>query len=263
MRLVLLGLKQHQLSKKGGHGRLFLLPITHRVIGFEAMPSDTVHAVTLTCHPETPTDTVRGITARVSRTPGGKLAVTYILDGNLDHLRVPASRAPRIADRLWQHTCCEIFIAREGAPAYHEFNLSPSGEWGVYAFDGYRSRRADEPPAEGLAPEVAVRGTASMLELNAVIRLDRLSALHASAPLSLALSVVIEDRDGVLSYWALRHPPGRPDFHHVVAFSLALAAPTTPPARAGTPSPDALHRVSPAGKQAPRIPGKPSTGGER
>jgi hypothetical protein len=200
------------------------------MIGFEAMPSDTVHAVTLTCHPETPTDAVRGITARVSRTPGGKLAVTYVLDGNLDRLRVPAPRAPRIADRLWQHTCCEIFIAREGAPAYHEFNLSPSREWGAYAFDGYRSRREDAPPAEALAPEVAVRGNASMLELNAVIRLDRLSALHTSAPLSLALSVVIEDRDGVLSYWALRHPPGRPDFHHAEAFALQLAPPTTPAA---------------------------------
>ena len=227
------------------------------------MPSDTVHAVTLTCHPETPTDAVRGIAARVSRTPGGKLAVTYILDGNLDRLYVPAPRAPRIADRLWQHTCCEIFIAREGAPAYHEFNLSPSGEWGAYAFDGYRSRRADEPPAEALAPEVAVRGNASMLELDAVIRLDRLSELHTSAPLSLALSAVIENRDGVLSYWALRHPPGRPDFHHAEAFALALSAPTTPPARAGIPRPDALHRVSPARRHAPRNPGKPSTGGKR
>jgi len=186
------------------------------------MPPDPVHAVTLKCHPETPTDAVRGITARVSRTPRGKLAVTYILDGDLDRLRVPASRAPRVAGRLWEHTCCEIFIACKGMPAYYEFNLSPSGEWAAYAFNGYRSQRADEPHADGLAPEVNVRGTAGMLELDAVIRLDRLSAVHSSSPLSLALSAVIEDNDGDLSYWALRHPPGKPDFHHVEAFALHL-----------------------------------------
>jgi hypothetical protein len=194
------------------------------VIGFEAMPPDPVHTVTLTCHPETPTEAVRSIAARVSRTPGGKLAVNYVLDGDLDRLRVPAPRAPRIAGRLWEHTCCEIFIACKGKPAYYEFNLSPSGEWAAYAFDGYRSRRVGEPQVEGLAPEVAVRGTASRLELGAAICLDRLPALHSSAPLTLALSAVIEGSDGALSYWALRHPPGKPDFRHPEAFALGICA---------------------------------------
>lgn len=187
------------------------------------MPPDPVHAVTLTCHPGTPTDAVRGIAARVCRKPGGNLAVTYTLEGDLDRLRVPAPRAPRLASRLWQHTCCEIFIACKGAPAYHEFNLSPSGEWAAYAFDAYRAPRAGEWHAAELAPQFAVRGAASKLELDAVIRLDRLSALHPGAPLSLALSAVIEDSDGVLSYWALRHPLGAPDFHHPEAFALELA----------------------------------------
>jgi hypothetical protein len=126
-----------------------------------------------------------------------------------------------MADLLWQHTCCEIFIASKGMPTYYEFNLSPSGEWAAYAFDGYRSR-AGEACAEGLAPEVAVRGSAGMLELDAVIRLDRLSKLRSGAPLALALSAVVEDSDRALSYWALRHPPGKPDFHHPQAFALEL-----------------------------------------
>ena len=197
------------------------------------MPPAPVHTVTLTCHPETPTDTVRGIAARVASAPGAKLAVSYVLDGDLDRLRVPAPRAPRIADRLWQHTCCEIFIACKGMPAYYEFNLSPSGEWAVYAFDGYRQPHGDKPRAA--APEVAVRGGAGRMELDAVIRLDRLPALRPGSRLSLALSAVIEDRDGALSYWALRHPPGKPDFHHPEAFALDLDAPATPPARAVTP----------------------------
>lgn len=192
------------------------------MIGFEPMPPDTVHAVTLNCHPETPTDAVRGMAARVCRAPKGKLSVSFVLEGDLDRLRVPAPRAPSFASRLWQHTCCEIFIACKGMPAYYEFNLSPSGEWAAYAFDGYRSPRASEPDAEAVAPEVAIRSTAGNLELDAVIRLDRISAHHPIAPLSLALSAVVEDSDGALSYWALRHPPGKPDFHHPEAFALEL-----------------------------------------
>jgi hypothetical protein len=28
--------------------------------------------------------------------------------------------------------------------------------------------------------------------------------------------------DGVLSYWALQHPPGNSDFHHADAFALQI-----------------------------------------
>jgi hypothetical protein len=199
------------------------------------MPPDPVHAVTLTCHPETPTDAVRGIAARVSRKREGRLAVTYVLEGDLGRLRVPLRREPRIASELWRHTCCELFVACKGLPVYHEFNLSPSGEWAAYAFDGYRMPRAGDSSPAMPAPEVVVRDAACKLELDAVIHLDRIPALHSGAPLSLALSVVVEERGGALSYWALRHPAGKPDFHHPEAFALELAAPTTPPARAGTP----------------------------
>src|SRR5262245_38304712 len=187
------------------------------------MPSP-VRAVALTFHPDTPTEAVRGIAARVRRAPGSSLAVSYVVEGDLDRLRVPVPSTPRSANRLWQHTCCEIFIARKGLPAYHEFNLSPSGEWAQYAFDGYRKPRAAESGAPGPVPQVTVRGAAGRFELDAVIRLDRLSAAHARADLSLALSAVIEDSDGALSYWALRHAPGKPDFHHPQAFALELKA---------------------------------------
>jgi hypothetical protein len=197
------------------------------------MPSCLVHEVTLTCHPETPSGAVRGVGARVGRTPGGALAVTYVFEGDLDRVRVPLRLPPRVAGRLWQHTCCEIFIARKGLPAYHEFNFSTSSEWAAYTFKGYRDGApfVDESNAEELIPHVAVRGAARKLELEALIRLDRLSPMHLDATLSLALSAVVEDQDGTLSYWALRHPPGKPDFHHADAFALELARTDTSPAR--------------------------------
>jgi len=45
------------------------------------------------------------------------------------------------------------------------------------------------------------------------------------ATTKLGLSAVIEEADGTKSFWALAHPPGRPDFHHPDCFALTLGAP--------------------------------------
>jgi hypothetical protein len=179
-----------------------------------------VHDVPLICHPESRSKAVRGIRARVSRTADGILAVRYRLEGDLDRLRIPSPRAPRLVERLWQHTCCEMFVARAGLPAYHELNFAPSGEWAAYAFVRYRD--GGILVDEALNPEIAVRTTAEQLELDARVCLDRFSPAHGGVRLALGLSAVIEDDSGTLSYWALRHPPGRPDFHHPDAFALEL-----------------------------------------
>ena len=185
------------------------------------MPLDSEHAIALACHSGAFTDAVRGLAARVRR-KSEELAVTYVVDGDIGRLRVPAQRPSRPAHELWRHTCCEVFVARQGLLAYHEINLSPSGEWAAYAFDGYRTPRMGGANRIELAPHVSIRSSASRLELDAVIRLDRLEASYVHAPLSLALSAVIEDSAGALSYWALRHPAGKPDFHHPQAFALEL-----------------------------------------
>lgn len=188
------------------------------------MPSALAQTATLAAHPAAPTDAVRGIDVRVARMPGGMLAVTYVIDADLARLRVPGPRPPRLADKLWEHTCCEIFVARKGMPGYHEFNFAPSGEWAAYAFECYRERAplSDEAGAEHLDPQIIVRDAGKKLELNALVLLDKLSRAHSQATLSLALAAVVEDWDGSLSYWALAHPPGKPDFHHPDAFALTL-----------------------------------------
>lgn len=185
------------------------------------MASPVGQTVNLTPHPETPSRAVRSFEVRVSRAPG-VLAVTYVLKGDLERLRLPAPGPRCIGDKLWQHTCFELFIGRDGLPSYHEFNLAPSGEWAVYAFERYRERRMLDNAKE-LDPQIGVRRMAKKLEIDALIHLDRLSPAHASDKLSLALSAVIEHQDGSLSYWALQHPPGKPDFHHADAFALELA----------------------------------------
>jgi hypothetical protein len=163
---------------------------------------------------------VRSVKARVGRKADGVLTITYSISGDLSRVRVPPPREPRIAHGLWQRTCCECFIARDGEPGYHEFNFSPSGEWAAYAFAKYREGEAVVD--EKLDPRIALQRPAGTLELDASIALGRLSERHAREKLAVALSAVIEDDEGTLSYWALRHPAGKPDFHHRDSFILQL-----------------------------------------
>lgn len=156
---------------------------------------------------------MREVRARVTRPRADRLDVSYAIEADLSGLRIPAPRPPRFAERLWQHSCCELFVARKGEPAYREFNFSPSGEWAAYAFTRYREGALLRD--EKLNPGIAVHSSAQELRLDASVACER-------GKLALALSAVIEDADGRLSYWALRHAPGEPDFHHPDAFGLEL-----------------------------------------
>jgi len=180
------------------------------------------HCIDLRCHSSARSETVRAVEVRIRRSASAELQMTFRIDGDIRRIRVPPPAVPRIATQLWRHTCFEAFIAVEGQPAYHEFNFAPSGEWAVYAFSGYRN---GGPLAnEMMRPHIAVRTTDSRLELDALVRLDGLSANHPRASLRIGLSAVIEASDG-LSYWALRHPADKPDFHDDAGFSLLLEPP--------------------------------------
>jgi hypothetical protein len=145
--------------------------------------------------------------------------MTFRLDGDLTRIRLPSPAVPRLGDQLWRHTCFEAFLALAGESTYHEFNFAPSREWAVYAFADYRigGIAADDT----IRPSIAVRSGGERFELDAVIRLDGLSALHSRAALRVGLAAVIEADDGA-SYWGLLHPRERPDFHHAAGFALVL-----------------------------------------
>jgi hypothetical protein len=63
-----------------------------------------------------------------------------------------------------------------------------------------------------------VRSTAESYTLQAALEFVGLSS-----PLHLGLSAVLEATNGDKSYWALAHPPGKPDFHHADCFALELS----------------------------------------
>jgi len=176
--------------------------------------------VELVCHPDTPSRAVTGIAVHATRTAEGKLALHYSISGEVAKLRVPPPGPARIGWKLWRHTCCELFVREKNAAAYHEFNFSPSGEWTNYAFGKYR----DGGPLDdaSMNPQIAVQSGPGRLDLYALADLPGLSPGYGNAPLAIGLATVIEEERGTISYWALRHAPGKPDFHHASAFALEL-----------------------------------------
>ncbi|WP_291065529.1 DOMON-like domain-containing protein [Hydrogenophaga sp.] len=197
----------------------------------------------LSCHPATPCALALAITVQCGwadwlGTRG--LLLHYRLLGEVSGLRLPAAATPGPADDLWRRCCLEAFVACPGQTAYHEFNFSPSGQWAAYPFDAVRVRavaQAARPPQP--APELRWQRSADELKLLAWLPG---AALPESAPacgLQLGLSAVIETRCGQLSYWALRHPGERPDFHHRGGFVLHVPHNTNGAPACRKPSPAA------------------------
>ncbi|MDP2795417.1 MAG: DOMON-like domain-containing protein [Sulfurisoma sp.] len=172
----------------------------------------------LIAHPDNPAGFRQRVDATVTQLPAGGLAVTYAVRGAIDDLRLPTVDAPAPADTPWSTSCCELFVATAGTAAYREFNFSPSGQWAVYHFGGYRERAGEQLACP--VPTIAVRLEDNALNLDVELPA---AALPVADAWRLGLSAVLETRDGRLGYWALNHAPGRPDFHHPSAFALTIA----------------------------------------
>lgn len=179
--------------------------------------------VTLTPHPTISNRVVNSIDVQVMRSHTEQacmLTFTYTLTGDCNRLRIPPPRSPTKVDDLWRHTCFEAFVAEQSKPAYWEFNFSPSGEWACYSFSSYR--KAAPTDAEEPVPTLTASRMKKQLQVTASMYLPQ---SFSAQPLRLALSAVIEEQSGVLSYWALQHPSDKPDFHHVESFVLTIAPP--------------------------------------
>jgi len=146
----------------------------------------------------------------------GDLILSYRITCPPAELRLPAPLPPGPADGLWQHTCCEAFIAEDG-DGYREFNFSPSGQWAAYRFTGYRER--DATFVADAAPQIDLTRLADGFELHASLPA---ALLPPGGVPQIGLTAVIEAADGSKSYWALAHCAAQPDFHIRQSFALTL-----------------------------------------
>jgi hypothetical protein len=177
-------------------------------------------AIALKCHASSACAAVHALHVTV-RVHDGRLILSYALGADLKRLRIQAEEAPRHAHELWRHTCFEAFFGGTGSPGYCELNFAPSRAWAMYRFSARREGMLAVAPAR--APEITIARTAAGLTLTAAVFLHDLIPSGASLGLRMGLAAVLEGEDGRLSYWAARHPPGKPDFHHPDSFTLELA----------------------------------------
>lgn len=176
------------------------------------------HALTL--HPQSRCAAVSRIDVEAARRRAGQLALRYVVTGDIGGLHLPPPAAAGRAGGLWRHTCFEAFVHAGPGDAYYEFNFAPSRQWAAYRFDCYRAGMAEAGTIG--APQIEVRSEDGTYELGVSLDLDRLPGLPVEAPWRLGLSAVIEEEGGGVSYWALAHPPGVPDFHHSDCFARVL-----------------------------------------
>ncbi|MGD9965093.1 MAG: DOMON-like domain-containing protein [Hyphomonadaceae bacterium] len=175
--------------------------------------------VDLKPHPDTPPGPIASIEVKVERHWKHGIKLTYLLRGDLEAIRFPVRAEAQHVDGLWRTTCFEAFVRDPAAAGYAEFNLAPSTAYAVYGFAGYR---------EGMTGGYCSRATITTatgdacFELTAELDFHRAAHVTAEGPLMVALSAVIEEMGGAKSYWALAHPPGKPDFHHADGFVLEL-----------------------------------------
>ena len=153
-----------------------------------------------------------GLTLDVEvRRRDGVLSLEYTLAGAVETVGWPEEAVRARTDGLWQATCFEAFVRTAGG--YVEYNLSPSGAWAAYRFDGYREGMRD---LEMPAPFIVTRSAPGQFVLTADVTLPE-DAVEAAG-----LAAVIRGVDGAIGYWALAHPSDKPDFHHPDSFALEL-----------------------------------------
>ncbi len=180
-----------------------------------------VMRLALKIHPDTTSAAVTGIEVDVTRPRPGCMALVYAVTGKIDDLRIASRTEPARADELWKHTCFETFIRAAGGADYYEFNFSPSTQWAAYRFSGYRAAMhiADEIQASPDRNRTRRRRATHCRPRSNWIGQNCLD----SEKWQLGLSAVIEELNGRKSYWALAHPPGKPDFHHSDCFAYEFS----------------------------------------
>lgn len=173
-------------------------------------------------HPAEGTSIIASLRVRAVRESRTRLMLEFEVREGAVPLFLPPLTAPDRTDGLWTTTCFEAFLKRPGQDTYVELNISPSGRWASYAFDGYRQGMR---VAQGIVMErFDLQAADSTIRVCATFELSD-AVLDGADELLAGFSAVIEGIDRSVSHWALAHPEGAPDFHSGDCFAAVLKAP--------------------------------------
>jgi len=139
------------------------------------------------------------------------LSIHYVVSGDIINILLPTpTDSPVRKHDLWRTTCFEFFIAIQDQPCYWEFNMSPSGNWNVYAMDAYRQVNMREEVAFTQLP-FEFRKTNDEVTLDITVDLNPI--IQSETILEIGVTSIIQTNDGNESFWGLAHPGLQADFH--------------------------------------------------
>jgi hypothetical protein len=161
------------------------------------------------------------IAVGLERPSASLIRLHYTLVGDISAIVVPPSAEPLRTDGLWESTCFELFLRREGESGYLELNFAPSGEWAAYSFRAFREGMVQA--AMPGPPEISATVTADRLEVEVAV-----SPWLDDGPYAMNIAAILQNRTGHRSFWAISHAGGEPDFHHPSCFIEQLPAAPRP-----------------------------------
>ena len=169
--------------------------------------------------PFQPTKTDLQITGEISR-ENNILTFRFVLKGDLEKIEIPKiADIPIRKNELWQTTCFELFVGIENSTRYWEFNISPSGDWNVYRFDNYRQGMQEESKIKSLPCYIYSESRNLLLGTD---RFDLRNLTSEDENFHISITTVIKEKDGDISYWALKHCGKEADFHLRDSFVFAV-----------------------------------------
>lgn len=132
---------------------------------------------------------------------------------------------PEGVDKLYEHSCFEIFMSCSDCSRYVELNLSARNDMRCYWFDDYR-RPVDyqdlsgysEPKVSFRTSQINVNQSDKLVHCRGRFELDSIAQFLGSAVSKVGLSVILKHNNGERSYWALKHSSDKPDFHDSRSF---------------------------------------------
>ncbi|MEA5565312.1 DOMON-like domain-containing protein [Anabaena sp. UHCC 0399] len=147
------------------------------------------------------------------------LDINYQLTGDLEEVVIPTPvDTPTRQHKLWENTCFEFFIGVKNSQHYWEFNLSPAGHWNIYRFDNYRQGMQEETAFAELPFSIQNQSDSLLLSL----KFNLAKIISENQAIDVAITTVIKQQNGYVTYWALAHTGAEADFHLRESFIIEL-----------------------------------------
>ena len=121
----------------------------------------------------------------------------------------PSISPPKRAKELWKATCFELFFTSKNQKGYYEINISPSKQWNIYTFKGYRDFVTETEIASN--PIITMSQQKDEYTLLFESTLDEVGLTEN---LVFNLAVILLDSNNIRHFYAINRTLGAVDFHN-------------------------------------------------